>query len=65
MNAPPGTYTAPLLRHGCAELASAQYTFPAGRVTYLLEAARQQHEGLSRKIAAGVFSARPLAARKR
>jgi len=28
----PGTYTAPLLRHGCAELASAQYTFPAERV---------------------------------
>jgi|GEM_PF-3693137 len=33
---PPGSYAAPLLKHGCAELASAQHTIPAKRVVHQL-----------------------------
>jgi len=33
-----GSYTVPLLRHGCAELASEQYTIQPGRVFQLLMA---------------------------
>ena len=32
----PGSYTVPLLKHGCAELASAQYPIPAKRVFHQL-----------------------------
>jgi len=33
------SYAAPLLKHGCAELASAQHTIPAKRVFHPLMAA--------------------------
>jgi len=33
---PPGSYAVPLLKHGCAELASAQHTIPAKRVFHQL-----------------------------
>ncbi|MHB1685521.1 MAG: hypothetical protein ACYCYO_22365 [Bacilli bacterium] len=33
---PSGAYAAPLLKHGCAELASAQHTIPTKRVFHQL-----------------------------
>ncbi|MHB1684563.1 MAG: hypothetical protein ACYCYO_17345 [Bacilli bacterium] len=56
----------PLLKHGCAELASAHHTNPAKRVFHqLMVIGKSRSFGSILKNAAGAFSSRLLVARKR
>ncbi|MHB1682052.1 MAG: Rpn family recombination-promoting nuclease/putative transposase [Bacilli bacterium] len=54
--APLGSYTVPLLRHGYAELASAQYTIPAEQVFYLLMAPQSAKKVNGEQVAASWYT---------
>ena len=53
---PPESYAAPLLKHGCAELASAQHTIPAEQVFHSTVGAVQSQDRLPDQLGFSWFA---------